>query len=54
MENNRDVNKIREQAETNPNSNLIKFKRQKTLQLRNQQNLPLPSFEEEMDREYFH
>ena len=41
FEKERHVNKIREQAETSPNKNAIKFKRQVKLPLRKCQNLPL-------------
>ena len=53
FEKNRQVNKINEQAETSPNNNAIKFKRQEKLPLPNCQNLSLLS-SEEMDRIYFH
>ena len=53
FEKERYVNKIREQAETSPNKNAIKFKGQLKLSLRNRQNLPLFS-SKEMAQEYFH
>ena len=53
IENNRDVNKTKEQTETVPNSNSIKFKRQENSKLQNQQKLPLPLTETEMDRDYY-
>ena len=49
----RHVNKINEQAETNPNNDAIKFKPQKELPLRKFQTLQTSSTEE-MDRDYFH
>ena len=53
FEKKRHVNKINEQAETSPNNNVIKFKPQKELPLRNLQILQTSSAEE-MDRDYFH
>ena len=47
------MNKTNERTETSPNSDAIKFKRQESLPLHNHSNLPT-SFEEEMDRDYFH
>ena len=54
FEKNRHVNKINEQTETSPNSDVINFKRQKTLPLRNHPKLSSSSIEEDMDRDYFH
>ena len=54
IENNRDVDKLNELAETSRYRYLIKLKRRKISQLPYQQKSPLPSLEKEMVRDYFH